>query len=553
LIEPSLSGYEGRLIKTTGDGALVEFASPLAALRCAVEIQNHVASGGSSLRLRVGLNLGDVIVGQDGDLYGDGINTAVRLEGIANPGGILISEKVYSKVEGKLDVGGACFREAASRPQKCQANSAQETIEFYLKARLNLSEGDFGSLRVGVRTDGYRHIFSNLWRHKLVNGIRSQTVIVKVETRKHWRAFHRLPYQIYKNDRNWVPPLLLERKLHFNAAHNPFFQHAEASFWLAFKDNEPVGRISAQIDRLYLEKHREQTGHFGFLEAVDDPSVFRMLLASAEDWLQKNGMSQIAGPVSFSMWDQPGLLIDGFDTPPCVMMNHSLPYFRDHVEAAGYMPIQDLIAYDYSNDIPLPRFAKRILERAGQDTEITLRPIHKDKKRFKSEVAILLDIINDAWAENWGFVPMTRKEAEQLASLFQFLLRPDDVAIAEYRGIPVAFAVIIPNVNDAISDLRGKLIPWGWVKLLWRLKVSGTKSARMPMMGVRKALQNSPLGAALALSVIGSTRSFQLMRGTQRCELSWVLDQNHRTKHVIEMAGARPYKRYRIYSKHLAA
>ncbi len=377
--------------------------------------------------------------------------------------------------------------------------------------------------------------------------------IVPVTTKAQWRDFHQLPHRIYQGDPNWIPPLLLERKLHFTPKHNPFFEHARAAFWLAYENGEPVGRITAQIDDLHLATHKDSTGHFGFIEAIDDPAVFAALLSTAEKWLRDAGMKRVVGPVSFSMWDLAGLLVEGFDTPPYVMMGHALPYFAQHISAAGYVTAEDLIAYRYTPDMEFPPLALRILERAQKRGELTLRNIRMDKAHFASEVDLMLDILNDAWSDNWGFVPMTKAEIADLAGILKLLLRPGDVAIAEYRGEAAAFSVIFPNLNEAIRDLGGRLAPFGWAKLLWRMKVKRPKTARMPLMGVRKSLQTSPIGAALALSVIRSVREFNFSRGVESSELSWILDRNEAVKHVIAMVGAEPYKRYRIYEKPLLA
>ena len=373
--------------------------------------------------------------------------------------------------------------------------------------------------------------------------------IVPVQTKQQWHDFHHLPFSIYRDDPNWVPPLLLERKFHFDPKHNPYFQHAQAAFFLAYRDGNPVGRITAQIDRLHLERYQDGAGHFGFIEAVDDPEVFAALLRAAEGWLRGQGMKRAVGPVSFSLWDQPGLLVEGFDTPPYVMMNHHLPYYADRITAQGYQKAEDLIAYRYGPDASTKTW-DRLMARAMRGGEVTLRNIHMDK-RFRGEVAMLLDIINDAWSDNWGYVPMTQAEIDDLAGILKLLLRPGDVAIAEYQGKPAAFTAIFPNLNEAIRDMKGRLFPFNWIKLLWRLKVARTKTARMPMMGVRKSLQASPIGAALALSVIRSVREFNFSRGVVDSELSWILARNSRVRHVIEMVGGVPYKTYRIYEKAL--
>jgi hypothetical protein len=371
--------------------------------------------------------------------------------------------------------------------------------------------------------------------------------IVPVQTKSHWRDFHHLPFGIYRDDPNWIAPLLLERTFHFQAAHNPYFKHARAAFFLAYRDGQPVGRITAQVDQLVQERYRDGTGHFGFIEAIDDPQVFAALLRTAEDWLRQQGMKQAVGPISFSLWDQPGLLVKGFDTPPSVMMNHHRPYYEGRIITNGYRKAQDLIAYHYGPDAPMEMMDK-LVER-GLRNGVTIRNIRMDKAHFESEVALLLDIINDAWSDNWGFVPMTKSEIDDLAGILKVLLRPGDVAIAEYQGKAQAFAAIFPNLNEAIRDMNGRLFPFNWIKLLWRMKVKRTRTARMPMMGVRKAMQNSSLGASLALAVIRSTRNFNVENGVEDAELSWILERNTRVRHVIEMVGGVPYKTYRIFEK----
>ncbi len=378
----------------------------------------------------------------------------------------------------------------------------------------------------------------------------SAVEVVAVETARQWHDFHHLPFKVYAGDPQWVAPLLIERKFHFMPKHNPYFQHARAAFFLAYRDGVAVGRITAQIDQLHLERYHDATGHFGFIEALDDAEIFAALLQAAEGWLRGQGMKRVIGPVSFSLWDQPGLLVEGFDTPPYVMMGHAQPYFAGHIVENGYQAAEDLIAYRYGPDAPTDTL-RRLVERSMRRGDITLRNIRMDKKNFDSEVSMLLDIINDAWSDNWGFVQMTRAEIDDLSGILKLLLRPGDVAIAEYQGKPAAFAAIFPNLNEAIADMNGRLLPFNWAKLLWRMKVSRPRTARMPMMGVRKSLQSSPIGAALALSVIQSVRDFNIARGVVDSELSWILARNTRVRHVIEMVGGVPYKRYRIYEKPL--
>jgi hypothetical protein len=375
--------------------------------------------------------------------------------------------------------------------------------------------------------------------------------IEPVKTREQWREFHRLPYRIYADDTNWVPPLLLERKLHFSVRHNPFFQHAEGEFWLARKGGRTVGRVSAQIDRLHLDQHAEACGHFGALEAINDSDVFARLLNTAERWLRQRGVTRAVGPLTFSLWGEPGLLVEGFDRPPSVMMGHAWAYYATHIESAGYEKVQDLLAYEYTRDMTFPPAAVRILDRAMATGQIIVRPIRKGRRCAESEIALLREILNDAWSDNWGFVPMTAAEMADIASVLKLLVQPKDIAIAEYQGRAVAFTAVIPNVNEAIRDLGGRLAPWGWAKLLWRLKVRGVKTVRMPLMGVRREFQASALGAAFALATIRATRDYNAEKGAHMGELSWILESNRRARHIVELVGARPYKRYRIYEKNL--
>ena len=373
--------------------------------------------------------------------------------------------------------------------------------------------------------------------------------VVPVEGKALWRAFHLLPYKLYQDDPNWVAPLLLERQTHFDAKHNPFFQHAKVAFWLAFRGEEPVGRITAQIDALHLAQHKDETGHFGFIEGTDDPEVFAALLGAAEAWLKAEGMRRVAGPISFSMWDEPGLLVEGFDRPPNVLMGHALPYYQDRIAAQGYSRIQDLLAYEYQLDRPFSEQMQRRIARIKEKHEFRFRPMRMDRKNFPSDIALILDIVNDAWADNWGFVPMTQAEIDDMASVFKFLLPPDAAVIAEFDGEAAGFGLMMPNLNEAIRDLKGRLFPFGFAKLLWRLKVQPVRSGRIPLMGVRRKWRNSPIGAIIALLIVHNCRVSNFARPGEVAELSWILDSNERMKSMLNAFGAHITKRYRIYEK----
>ncbi|UCF01656.1 MAG: N-acetyltransferase [Deltaproteobacteria bacterium] len=370
--------------------------------------------------------------------------------------------------------------------------------------------------------------------------------VVPVEGRRGLRQFIRLPWSIYLDDPAWVPPLLIERRQHLSSR-NPFFEHAKCKFWLAYRGATPVGRISAQVDQLHLERYEDSTGFFGLLEAEDEAETFRVLMNTVETWLSAQGMRRVLGPFNLSINQECGLLVEGFDTPPAVMMGHARPYYSARVEENGYRKEKDLLAYRIDADFELTRAMRAVIARAGRHVHVRrLR-----KTRFGEELQILQDIFEDAWSQNWGFVPFTKAEFEHLGQNLKHIVYDDYVRIAEVDGSPDAMIIGIPNVNEVIRDLNGRLLPFGWLKLLWRLKVTRPKTARVPLMGVRRRYHNSLLGAALALMVIDRSRRPGVDYGVKEVELSWILDDNKGMRNILESLGGVVYKRYRIYGKEL--
>lgn len=363
-------------------------------------------------------------------------------------------------------------------------------------------------------------------------------------------AFLDLPFAIYRDDPNWIAPLYLERYEHLDPKKNPYFQHAEAELFLAERDGKPVGRISAQVCRLRGELYKDGVGQFGFLEAADDPEVFAALFDCASAWLKSRGMRRIQGPFSFSINDEMGLLIDGFDTPPMMMMGHAPRYYGPRVAELGFAKAKDVIAYDYVDETEMPRAMRVAHDKAMSAKDIAIRAL--DKKNLAAELEIIVSILNDAWSGNWGFVPWTREEMVALGNNLKFLVTGEFIAIAEFKGEPVAMAVSLPNINEWLRGLDGRLLPFGWAKIAWHLFAKPPKSIRMPLMGLRKKYHGTALGAALALGAIGQVRKYHVSRGTRRGELSWILEDNVAMRRMIEMAGARPYKTYRIYEKAIA-
>ena len=374
-------------------------------------------------------------------------------------------------------------------------------------------------------------------------------VLQRVATRADLKRFLDVPVGVFAGDPAWVRPLRFERLEHLDPRKNPYFATAEVAYWTARRNGRPVGRISAQVNRAHLERYQDATGHFGFLDAIDEPGVFLALTATAEAWLRERGLERVVGPFSLSVNDESGLLIDGFDTPPFLMMGHARPYYARHLEACGYRKARDLIAYLYDVTSEPPATVTKVIEKLRTKSGVRIRPF--DMGRYRQEIETVAEIFNDAWAENWSFLPLSPPDIAFLAKNLRPLVSPGHAAIAELDGEAVAMAVTLPNVNEAIADLGGRLLPLGWAKLLWRLKVRGTESARLPLMGVRRRYQNGPLGAALAFGVIDSVRRYHAARGTKWGELSWVLEDNAPVRRIIEMLGATPYKTYRVYEKGL--
>ena len=256
--------------------------------------------------------------------------------------------------------------------------------------------------------------------------------VAEANTAAERDAFLRVPHLVFADDPNWIAPLDLERKEHLDPAKNPYFQHSEVQLFVAYEGDKPVGRISAQIDRLRLEHHPDATGQFGFLDAVDDPAVFAGLLAAAEAWLRRKSLVAVRGPFNFSINDEMGLLVSGFETPPSMMMGHAMPYYARHLEDLGYDKAKDVLAYDYDGSRPMPRAMQAMVDKIKGTGEMSVRPL--SKKHLDRDIAIIIDIFNDAWSENWDFVPMTHAEVAALGKNLKLLVSEEYIAIAIYKG-----------------------------------------------------------------------------------------------------------------------
>ena len=372
--------------------------------------------------------------------------------------------------------------------------------------------------------------------------------VLEVKGKAALDQFIRVPWSIYRDDPNWVPPLIVERRGALSEK-NPFFEHAEWCAWTAVRSGVPVGRISAQIDRLFLETQHEATGFFGLIEAPDDPEIFSALFTTAENWLRSRGLKRVLGPFNLGINQEIGILVEGFETPPFIMMGHSPRYYAAALERQGYRAEQDILAYLLpTSGFVVPPAMQALLRRQAQ--RIGARVFRRARR--VEELEVMREIFNDAWSDNWGFVPFTRAEFQAIGKELLMLVPDDYIRIAEVDGQPAAFIVMLPNINEAIRDLDGRLMPWGWLKLLWRLKVRSPRTARVVLMGVLKKYQNTRLGPALAFLTIGGLEVPGKGRGIEQVELSWVLESNMGMRNIAEQVGGRVSKRYRMYGKELA-
>ncbi|ALE15630.1 hypothetical protein AMC99_00315 [Altererythrobacter epoxidivorans] len=353
-----------------------------------------------------------------------------------------------------------------------------------------------------------------------------------------------------------VPQIRSEQLELVNPDKNPFFGHARVAFFVATRGGKPVGRISAHIDEMALAMPADQgfgpgTGMFGYFDGTDE-QVAHALLARAEEWLKAEGMTRILGPISLSIWEEPGLLVSGQDHSPMIMMGHHPAEYQGWIESYGFERAKTLRTYDLDISHDFPPLIQRIVKSGKRNERINVRPV--DKSRWDEEVAIVLHILNDAWSKNWGFVPFTPEEVAYAGKKLRPIIHEDLNMIAEVDGRPVAFMLTFPDINDVLKDIDGKLFPFGWVKLLRWLKKPKQANMRVPLMGVLKELHNSRVASQLAFMMISDIREvaadkFNGVRG----ELGWVLDDNQGMIAIADAIESTINREYAIYEKPLSA
>ena len=375
--------------------------------------------------------------------------------------------------------------------------------------------------------------------------------LIAVETAADRARFIELPYRLYANDPHFVPPLRSEMQALIGGIKgNPWFGHGRAAFWMVERGGEIIGRISAQVDELVLTHVGAGIGHWGLFECIDDPTVSGLLLDTAEAWLRAQGMTRAQGPFSISIWDEPGLLVEGFGQAPSVMMGHHLSYYQTHITSRGYTGIKDLHTWGLRIDQPFPEIVQRIVSASERNSKLVTRKV--DKSRFAEEAALILDILNDAWSTNWGFVPLTPAEIAHVGKKLKPIVFEELIRIAEYEGEPVGFMIALPDINELTRDLNGSLFPLGWAKLLWRLRAPKVKRIRVPLMGIRKTLQGHRVASLMAFQMIEYIRRDAIANfGADEGEIGWILDDNGPMRSIADAIGSKVTRTYRVYERAL--
>jgi hypothetical protein len=382
----------------------------------------------------------------------------------------------------------------------------------------------------------------------------AEITVTPVTDKAGLKAFIDLAYRLNRSDPNWVPPLRSEVVEMLTPGKNPFHEHARMQLFLAWRGGEPVGRISAHIDELALTQPVEQgmgpgTGNWGLFEASDEAAA-RALIGAAEHWLRGQGMTRVLAPLSLSIWEEPGLLTKGHDHPPTVMMGHDNAAYQGWIEGDGYRQAKKLATYDLDITQEFPPLIKRIVQSGERNERIRIRNV--ELKHFDREARIICDILNDAWSDNWGFVPFTESEIVHTGKKLKTLVREDLIMIAEYDGRPVAFMMTLPDINEVIHKIGGKLLPFGWARLLWWLRKPRGSSLRVPLMGVLKEYQASRLASQLAFMMIETIRRNSVETyGFTRGEIGWILEDNQGMVAIADAIESKINREYTIYQKAL--
>jgi len=368
---------------------------------------------------------------------------------------------------------------------------------------------------------------------------------IELGNKKELKTFIKFPWRIYRDDPNWVPPLILDQLQFFTPGKNPYFSHSTAQLFMAFRGAEPVGRISAHENNQHIQVHKDGAGFFGFFECIDDQAVANGLLDVASTWLWERGLRALRGPLSFSVNHEAGLLLDAFDEPPLIRMTYNPPYYAGLIEGYGLQKIQDLYAYVMFESEEIPERLRAISDLVLEDPKLVIRTV--EIRDFKNEMERIRKIYAEAWSENWGAVPLTEEEFDRIVGEFRSIYDRDLFFIAEYDGEPAGMSLVLPDMNQALKKAGGRLFPFGLLKMLWyRRKINAW---RMPILGVRQEHR------LRGIEVVFCCRTYDAAkknRNYRKGEVSWVLESNTAANAVLKRLGARRSKTYRIYEKPLA-
>jgi hypothetical protein len=366
-----------------------------------------------------------------------------------------------------------------------------------------------------------------------------------VSSKDERKRFTEFVYSFYEGVEHWVAPIRMDQKKLINEKKNPFFKNAEMAMFIAEKDGRDVGRIAAIVDHRYNDFHGTKTGHFGFFECIQDQHTANLLFRVASDWLRDKGMNKVMGPASPSMMDTIGVLIDGFDKDPYVLMPYNFSYYDELILKAGFEKEMDMFAYIVNTETVNTERMNRAMDIVRRRLpDIHIRPVNL--KKIKDEIKIIREIYNQAWKDNWGFIPLSEAEFDALASDLKMIIDTDYAHIAEIEGEPVAFSVGIPNINEIMKGRDGKLFPFGFIKLLWGK--TKTKGLRTALMGVAPKWQGRGIDALLHQRSIQNGLDSDIKKES---ELSWILESNTEMIRVAERIGGARDKTYRMYSKEL--
>ena len=367
---------------------------------------------------------------------------------------------------------------------------------------------------------------------------------IELGNRRQLKTFIKFPWRIYQDEPNWIPPLILDQ-LHFlTPGKNPYFSHSIAQLFMAFRGDEPVGRISAHENNQHIQVHNDGAGFFGFFECIDDQAVANALLDAASTWLWGRGLTTMRGPVSFSVNHEVGLLLDAFDEPPPIRMTYNPPYYAALIEGYGLRKIQDLYAYVMFESEEIPERLRGISDLALEDPRLVVRTV--DARDFKNEMERIKKIYAEAWSENWGAVPLTDEEFDRIVGELRLIYDRHLSFIAEYDGEPAGMSLVLPDMNQALKKAAGRMFPLGLLRMLWyRRKIN---SWRMPILGVRRDHRLRGIEVVLCCRTYDAAKA---KRNYRKGELSWILESNMAANAVLKRLGARRSKTYRVYEKPL--